>query len=155
MLSRASYRLFSTSMSKNVAVMSEYIVWIKDSLSGCGVYDGSEIHEAVFMLESLSKRNAKYQCFAPNIDQMHVINHLTVSFLFPSFLLGRTHWREAKRPHRVCQVCLLQSCTLESLDRMWRTLHSWTPPSMMSVFALVSILGDCSSWSIRSREESV
>ena len=43
------------------------------------------------MLESLSKRNANYQCFAPNIDQMHVINHLTVSFLFPSFLLGRTH----------------------------------------------------------------
>ena len=51
---------------------------IRSSLSGCGVYDGSEIHESVFILESLSRRNANYQCFAPNIDQMHVVNHLTV-----------------------------------------------------------------------------
>ncbi|KAK8801511.1 hypothetical protein JH06_1539 [Blastocystis sp. subtype 4] len=67
MLSRSVYRLFSTSATKKVAVI----------LSGCGVYDGSEIQESVFILESLSRRNAKYQCFAPNIDQMHVINHLT------------------------------------------------------------------------------
>ncbi|SFC54500.1 isoprenoid biosynthesis glyoxalase ElbB [Pseudoalteromonas denitrificans] len=46
-------------------------------LSGCGVFDGSEIHEAVLTLLHIEKLGAQYQCFAPNIDQMHVINHLT------------------------------------------------------------------------------
>jgi enhancing lycopene biosynthesis protein 2 len=46
-------------------------------LSGCGVYDGSEIHEAVLTLLALDRAGAGYQCFAPNIEQMHVINHLT------------------------------------------------------------------------------
>jgi len=46
-------------------------------LSGCGVYDGTEINEAVLTLLSLEQQGATYQCFAPNIDQMHVINHLT------------------------------------------------------------------------------
>ena len=44
-------------------------------LSGCGVYDGSEITEAVSLLISLSKNGASYKVFAPNIDQAHVINH--------------------------------------------------------------------------------
>jgi enhancing lycopene biosynthesis protein 2 len=46
-------------------------------LSGCGVYDGAEINEAVLTLLSLEQQGAEYQCFAPDIDQMHVINHLT------------------------------------------------------------------------------
>ncbi|MCP3748475.1 isoprenoid biosynthesis glyoxalase ElbB [Pseudomonas sp. SBB6] len=46
-------------------------------LSGCGVYDGAEIHESVITLLRLDQRGAKVQCFAPNIAQMHVINHLT------------------------------------------------------------------------------
>ncbi|KAJ5070183.1 glyoxalase elbb [Anaeramoeba ignava] len=45
-------------------------------LSGCGVYDGSEIQEAVSTLIHLSKNGAEYQCFAPNKEQMHVIDHL-------------------------------------------------------------------------------
>jgi len=44
-------------------------------LSGCGVYDGSEIQESVFALAALSKGDAKVQCFAPDIDQHHVVNH--------------------------------------------------------------------------------
>lgn len=44
-------------------------------LSGSGVYDGSEIHESVLTLLSLSKRNIAYQCIAPNMLQHHVINH--------------------------------------------------------------------------------
>ena len=44
-------------------------------LSGCGVYDGSEITEAVSMLIALSKNGAQVKIFAPNIDQAHVINH--------------------------------------------------------------------------------
>ena len=46
-------------------------------LSGCGVYDGSEVYEAVCTLLALDKAGAEVQCFAPNIEQMHVINHLS------------------------------------------------------------------------------
>lgn len=46
-------------------------------LAGCGVYDGSECHEAVFSLNHLSKLGCKVQCFAPDIPQMHVVNHIT------------------------------------------------------------------------------
>ena len=53
--------------TKNIAVI----------LSGCGVYDGTEIHESVITLLRLSQRGAHAQCFAPNIAQLHVINHLT------------------------------------------------------------------------------
>lgn len=45
-------------------------------LSGCGVFDGSEIHEAVLTMLAIDKAGAKYQCFAPNIKQNHVINHV-------------------------------------------------------------------------------
>ena len=54
-------------MSKKVAVI----------LSGCGVYDGAEIYESVVTLLRLDQRGAQVQCFAPNIAQLHVINHLT------------------------------------------------------------------------------
>ncbi|PLX79581.1 MAG: isoprenoid biosynthesis protein ElbB [Desulfuromonas sp.] len=46
-------------------------------LSGCGVYDGSEIHEAVITLLALDRAGAEAICMAPDADQMHVINHLT------------------------------------------------------------------------------
>jgi len=46
-------------------------------LSGCGVYDGTEIHECVLTMLFLEQKGVNYQCFAPNINQHHVINHLT------------------------------------------------------------------------------
>ncbi len=46
-------------------------------LSGCGVYDGAEIHESVLSLLALERAGASVVCMAPNVDQMHVINHLT------------------------------------------------------------------------------
>ena len=46
-------------------------------LAGCGVYDGSEIYEATLTMLFLDRAGVPYQCLAPNIDQMHVINHLT------------------------------------------------------------------------------
>lgn len=46
-------------------------------LAGCGVYDGAEINEAVLTLLSLEQLGAQYECFAPDMEQMHVINHLT------------------------------------------------------------------------------
>ncbi|KAL7670884.1 hypothetical protein ACOME3_005800 [Neoechinorhynchus agilis] len=45
-------------------------------LSGCGVYDGTELTEVSAMMVQLSRRNAQFAMFAPNIDQAHVINHL-------------------------------------------------------------------------------
>ena len=44
-------------------------------LSGCGVYDGSEIYESVLTLLAIEQGGAGYQCMAPDIDQMHVIDH--------------------------------------------------------------------------------
>lgn len=46
-------------------------------LSGCGVYDGTEIHEAVFTLLAIAQNGAEAVIFAPNVNQHHVINHLT------------------------------------------------------------------------------
>jgi len=46
-------------------------------LSGCGVYDGAEIHEAVLTMLAASKLGILYQLYAPDMEQMHVINHLT------------------------------------------------------------------------------
>ncbi len=46
-------------------------------LSGCGVYDGSEIHEAVITLLAIDRNGAEAVCMAPNVAQMHVVNHLS------------------------------------------------------------------------------
>lgn len=46
-------------------------------LSGCGVYDGAEIHEAVLTLLALDRAGAQAVCFAPDKAQLHVINHLS------------------------------------------------------------------------------
>ena len=46
-------------------------------LSGCGVNDGSEIHESVIAMLALDRAGAEMLLMAPNIDQMHVINHYT------------------------------------------------------------------------------
>jgi enhancing lycopene biosynthesis protein 2 len=46
-------------------------------LSGCGVYDGSEIHEACAALLALNRADAEVVICAPVGPQMHVVNHLT------------------------------------------------------------------------------
>ncbi|CAA6677176.1 MULTISPECIES: isoprenoid biosynthesis glyoxalase ElbB [unclassified Lentimonas] len=46
-------------------------------LSGCGVFDGAEIHESVLTLLALARAGAKVTCAAPDITQRHVINHAT------------------------------------------------------------------------------
>lgn len=45
-------------------------------LSGCGVYDGAEIHESVITLLALDRHDAEVLMMAPDVEQMHVINHL-------------------------------------------------------------------------------
>ncbi|XP_043913574.1 ES1 protein homolog, mitochondrial-like [Protopterus annectens] len=56
-------------MVKSVAVI----------LAGCGVYDGTEIHEASAVMVHLSRAGAEVNFFAPNIEQMHVVNHTSGS----------------------------------------------------------------------------
>ncbi len=45
-------------------------------LSGSGVFDGAEIHEATMTLFSIMKNGCIYEIFAPDIPQHHVINHI-------------------------------------------------------------------------------
>lgn len=47
-------------------------------LSGCGIFDGAEIHESVLTLLALNQAGAEYICAAPNINQYHVVNHQTL-----------------------------------------------------------------------------
>ncbi|WP_081192703.1 isoprenoid biosynthesis glyoxalase ElbB [Halomonas sp. BC1] len=53
-------------MTKQVAVV----------LAGCGVFDGSEIYETTLTLLRLDQLGIGYRCFAPDVEQHHVINHL-------------------------------------------------------------------------------
>lgn len=46
-------------------------------LAGSGVFDGSEIHEVTLSMLAVMQQGGTYQCFAPDIDQHHVLNHIT------------------------------------------------------------------------------
>jgi enhancing lycopene biosynthesis protein 2 len=46
-------------------------------LSGCGHQDGSEIHEATLTLWAIHKNGGEFECFAPDVPQHHVLNHIT------------------------------------------------------------------------------
>ena len=46
-------------------------------LHGCGVFDGTEIQEAVLTLLAIKEAGADYVCFAPDVPQHHVLNHIT------------------------------------------------------------------------------
>jgi len=45
-------------------------------LSGCGVYDGAEIHESTMAMLAIVRNGGQYDIFAPDVRQHHVINHL-------------------------------------------------------------------------------
>ncbi|XP_061454702.1 glutamine amidotransferase-like class 1 domain-containing protein 3, mitochondrial [Rhineura floridana] len=53
-------------MGKKVAII----------LAGCGVYDGSEVHESSAVMVHLSREGAQVEFYAPDIDQMHVVHHI-------------------------------------------------------------------------------
>ncbi len=46
-------------------------------LSGCGVFDGSEINESVITLLALDRAGVEAVCMAPNLMQYDVIDHLS------------------------------------------------------------------------------
>ena len=72
-------------------------------LAGCGVYDGAEIHEATLTMLAIMKQGATYEVFAPDVDQHHVINHLTGeemkekrNVLIESARIARGHIKDLK-----------------------------------------------------------
>lgn len=46
-------------------------------LSGCGRHDGSEIHESVLAFLAIEEAGATWDCFAPDVMQRDVIDHLS------------------------------------------------------------------------------
>lgn len=50
-------------------------------LSGCGVNDGTEVHEASAVLSHITRNKAVPHMFAPDMPQMDIINHLEVSVI--------------------------------------------------------------------------
>ena len=48
-------------------------------LSGCGFYDGTEVAEAVLAALALERAGARPVHIAPEVQQLHTVNHLTGS----------------------------------------------------------------------------
>jgi enhancing lycopene biosynthesis protein 2 len=46
-------------------------------LAGCGFIDGAEIYEATITMLALDRAGVQCQCLAPDLPQLHVINHRT------------------------------------------------------------------------------
>ncbi|MBN2704918.1 MAG: isoprenoid biosynthesis glyoxalase ElbB [Deltaproteobacteria bacterium] len=46
-------------------------------LAGCGVNDGTEIHEAVLTMLALDRLGARRLCLGPDMEQYDVVNHLS------------------------------------------------------------------------------
>lgn len=72
--------IFTRGMACNIGIANdkeENMAKIGLLLSGCGLYDGAEIHESVLSLFFLDRAGAEIICMAPDVDQFHVINHLT------------------------------------------------------------------------------
>lgn len=82
-------------------------------LSGCGVFDGSEIHEAVLTLHAIERSSASWHCFAPNVEQLHVINHISGEEMSES----RNVLVESSRIARgnICDVATLNADDFDAL----------------------------------------
>jgi len=61
------------SSSQLIQLMKKFAV----VLAGCGHVDGAEIQEATMTLLAIRKLGAEYEIFAPDVQQHHVVNHLT------------------------------------------------------------------------------
>lgn len=81
-------------------------------LSGCGVFDGSEIHEAVLTLLALDRAQAAVTCAAPNISQFHVVNHVAKE---PAEGKSRNVLTESARIARG-NIIALDSINLKEID---------------------------------------
>ena len=53
------------------------LVTYTDISVGCGVYDGSEVHEAAATLAALTRLGKEPVMYAPDSNQAHVVDHAT------------------------------------------------------------------------------
>ena len=83
-------------------------------LSGCGYLDGAEIHEATCTLLSLDRRGAKLVAMAPDVEQMHVVDHMKGA---PAQGQGRRVLEEAARIVRG-QIVELSQVSARDLDAL-------------------------------------
>ena len=83
-------------------------------LSGCGYLDGAEIHEATCTLLSLDRRGAKLVAMAPDVEQMHVVDHVKGA---PAQGQGRRVLEEAARIVRG-QIVELSQVSAKDLDAL-------------------------------------
>jgi len=83
-------------------------------LSGCGYLDGAEIHEATCTLLSLDRRGAKLVAMAPDVEQMHVVDHVKGA---PAQGQGRRVLEEAARIVRG-QILELSQVSARDLDAL-------------------------------------
>ena len=83
-------------------------------LAGCGWLDGAEIHEAVSTYLALDRRGVDIVAMAPNIEQMHVVDHLSES---PADVQSRNVLVESARIARgaVGDIADVASDTLDAL----------------------------------------
>ena len=81
-------------------------------LSGCGVFDGAEIHESVLVLLALDRANAQIVCAAPDMPQKRVVNHLTKQ---PAAGENRNVLVESARIARG-KICPLDQLKLNEID---------------------------------------
>ncbi len=83
-----SKMLFSTTMTRysreQVVFPKKYHVTCSSRadkiavvLSGCGVYDGAEVHESAACLAAISRQGFEPAIFAPDKEQAHVVDHAT------------------------------------------------------------------------------
>jgi enhancing lycopene biosynthesis protein 2 len=85
-------------MSKTVGVV----------LAGCGFLDGAEIYESVLTLLFLDRAGVRYQCLAPDIPQMHVVDHVT-----------KQPTNEQRRV--LVEAARIARGTIQPLDDLWLT----------------------------------
>eukprot|EP00753_Platysulcus_tardus_P000430 PLAT10451.1.p1 GENE.PLAT10451.1~~PLAT10451.1.p1 ORF type:complete len:280 (-),score=137.20 PLAT10451.1:227-1012(-) len=86
-------------------------------LSGCGVYDGSEIHEAVSVMLHAQRVGATVSFFAPDVDQAQVIDHVTGSAILAWPLSKRSVLKESARIARG-KICPLAELDVAQFDAL-------------------------------------
>ena len=95
-------------------------------LSGCGYLDGAEIRESVLALLALDIEGIEYSIFAPDMQQYHVVNHITGE---PDPSVSRNVLQEAGRIARG-EISPITELKAEQFDgscyswRFWRCKES-------------------------------
>jgi len=75
MLSKLGTRMTRMGLSLSLSTSCSAANKIAVVLSGCGVYDGTEVHEAAAAVAALSRAGAEVEFFAPDKEMAHTVDH--------------------------------------------------------------------------------